>query len=108
MKNITAKIKFNDIEKELPVIKKDELIYLFLREGDIIINTLKSTISFKSTSYESLINYEDNYIIIGNNKLDIEIIDKKIDKNYLNIVYNVLNETKCFEYKEVKWVILKN
>lgn len=108
MKNITAKIKFNDIEKELPIIKKDELIYLFLREGDIIINTLKSAISFQSHSYQSLINYEDSYIIIGNNKLDITIIDKKIAKDYLYIVYNVLNETKCFEYKEVKWVILKN
>lgn len=102
MKNITAKIKFNDIERELPIIKKDELIYLFLREGDIIINTLKHTISFQSHSYQSLINYEDNYIIIGNNKLDITIIDKKIAKDYLYIVYNVLNETKCFEYKEVK------
>lgn len=102
MKNITAKIKFNDIEKELPIIKKDELIYLFLREGDIIINTLKHTISFQSHSYQSLINYEDSYIIMGNNKLDIIIIDKKIAKDYLYIVYNVLNETKCFEYKEVK------
>lgn len=102
MKNITAKIKFNDIEKELPIIKKDELIYLFLREGDIIINTLKHTISFKNASYKSLINYEDSYIIIGNNKLDIVIINKKIAKDYLYIVYNVLNETKCFEYKEVK------
>lgn len=102
MKNIIAKIKYADIEKELPIIKKDDLIYLFLKEGDIIIDTFKSTISFKSDNYKSLINYEDNYLLIGNNKVDIEIIDKKIAKDYIKIVYNVLDETKYFEYKEVK------
>lgn len=107
MKSTICKIKFNDVERELPFIRKDDLIYLFLKEGDIIINTLEGVISFQSDTYSSLINYKNNFIIMGNNKIDIEIIEKKIDKDYLYIVYNIFNEEKSFEYREVIWVILK-